>query len=194
MSLAAFLGHVVRILHDSDIPYMLTGSLAAAYYGAARATQDIDVVVEVGASEIEGLVEALTHAGCYVSREAAFAALRSEGQFNAIDPERGWKLDLIVRKDRPFSREEFSRRRRGGLLGVEVSLATLEDLVLAKLEWSHMGDSELQRRDVLLLLEGRWDSLERAYIEQWVDALGLQSEWRLVLQRLSVEDTDPSTP
>ena len=43
---------------------------------------------------------------------------------NAIDPERGWKVDLIFRKERPFSVTEFSRRRAASLMGVEVSIAT----------------------------------------------------------------------
>lgn len=190
MNLTAFLGSVVRILDESDISYMLTGSLAAAYHGAARATQDIDLVVELGAAEVEGLVGVLTDAGFYVSPEAALEAVRSGGQFNAIDPEGGWKADLIVRKDRAFSHQEFSRRSRGRLLGVEVWIATVEDLILAKLEWSHMGDSELQRRDVLLLAEKGWASLDRAYLERWVDALGLQAEWGEVARRLSTEETD----
>jgi hypothetical protein len=38
MSLAGFLETVVRILEDSHVPYMVTGSLAAAYYAVPRAT------------------------------------------------------------------------------------------------------------------------------------------------------------
>lgn len=33
-------------LDQSGITYMLTGSFASAYYGAARSTQDIDLVIE----------------------------------------------------------------------------------------------------------------------------------------------------
>lgn len=67
------------------------------------------------------------------------------------NPEGGWKVDLIVRNGRPFSETEFGRRQKAELLGVEVSLATIEDVLLSKLEWSRLGDSELQRRDVLQL-------------------------------------------
>ena len=47
----------------------------------------------------------------YADRDAALAALESEGQFNVIDLASGWKIDLMIRKARPFSREEFTRRR-----------------------------------------------------------------------------------
>jgi len=41
VSLEGFLSLIVRSLREADIPFMLTGSLAAAYYGAPRATQDL---------------------------------------------------------------------------------------------------------------------------------------------------------
>ena len=82
-----------------------------------------------------------------------------------------------MRKERPFSREEFKRRQRISLLGVELSVASLEDVVIAKLEWSRLGDSALQRRDVLQLLERTWPRLDRAYLQKWIAELALESEW-----------------
>ena len=152
MSLVAFLTTVVRILREAEIPFMLTGSLAAAFYGTPRATQDIDLVIEPTPEQVERLVGLMTAAGLYVSHEAALEAFKSHGQFNAIDLETGWKADLIVRKDRSFSETEFARRQPTTLLGVEVALTSLEDLIIAKLEWSEMGDSELQRRDIADLI------------------------------------------
>jgi hypothetical protein len=93
-----------------------------------------------------------------VSGDAAKEAVRCAGQFNAIDPETGWKADFIVRKERAFSRSEFERRKPAQLLGVDVWLASVEDLVVAKLEWSELGDSDLQRQDVVEIAgHGRCD-------------------------------------
>jgi hypothetical protein len=178
VSLATLLQRVVDILDESRVAYMLTGSLAAAYYATPRATKDIDLVVETDQGGIERLVAGLHAAGLYVDRGAALEALRTHGQFNAIDPGSGWKIDMIVRKERPFSRTEFARRERAVILGTEVSLARLEDVLIAKLEWSSLGDSELQRRDVSQLLERAGDRLDLAYLERWVAQLGLTSEWR----------------
>jgi len=184
VSLGRFLTTVVGLLDEAGVPYMLTGSLAAAYYASPRATQDVDVVIEVDDPSLERLVEGMLLEGYYVDVGAAREALRSRGQFNAIDPESGWKVDLIVRKNRPFSEVEFRRRRSVELFGVEVSLTSLEDLAIAKLEWSKLDDSELQRRDVLLLLERAGDRLDRAYVEEWVAELGLDGEWAGVQARL----------
>ena len=180
MSLASFLALIARSLKDVDIPFMLTGSLAAAFYGAPRATQDVDVVIEAQPENVKRLVDDLGAAGLYVDLESALDALRTGGQFNAIDPATGWKADLIFRKARPFSETEFGRRQQRELFGVEIALATLEDLIVAKLEWSELGDSELQRRDIRELLEMAGTSIDKNYLDRWIDNLGLQQAWERV--------------
>jgi hypothetical protein len=164
---------------------MLTGSLAAAFYGQPRATQDVDVVVEIEPDHLDRLVEELAAAGLYVSADAAREAVRYAGQFNAIDPETGWKADFIVRKERAFSRSEFERRKPARLLGTDVWLARVEDLVVAKLEWSELGDSDLQRQDVVEILRTTGDAIDQEYIDQWAAELGLSDAWKRV--RASLE-------
>lgn len=179
---------MIRLLDEAGIPYMLTGSLAAAYYATPRATQDIDLVIEPTREQLDTLVDGLTSAGLYVDRDAAQDALRQGSQFNAIDPESGWKIDLIIRKNRAFSETEFSRRSAASVLGVQITLTSREDLILAKLEWSKLGDSELQRRDVAQLVEASRNELDRAYIDEWVRKLDLEESWRAVLDRIDSED------
>jgi len=180
MSLAAFFGTIARALNEAGIPFMLTGSLAAAYYGTPRATQDVDLIIEPQPENLQRLLDNLGAAGLYVDREAAYEALQAGGQFNTIDPTSGWKADLIFRKAREFSRTEFERRQPSELFGIEVALTTLEDLIIAKLEWSQMGDSDLQRRDIRELLEIAGPSLDSRYLHDWIERLGLVRAWRKV--------------
>lgn len=177
MSLKAFFRAVVEVLDGADVPYMLTGFLASAYYAVPRATQDLDVVIEAEASGIERVVHGLHEAGLYVDFEAAREAREVQGQFNAIDPASGWKVDLIVRKDREYSGVEFARRHQIQLLDVHVNIASLEDVLISKLEWAKMGDSVLQWGDVLQLLERRWDEIDQSYVVSWVSTLGLEDSW-----------------
>ncbi len=171
---------------------MLTGSLASAFYAVPRATQDIDVVIEAQREGMERLIEGLLAAGWYADRDAALEAWQGHSQFNAIEPDTGWKADFIVRKDRAYSREEFNRRERISLLGVELAVASLEDVLIAKLEWSRLGDSALQRRDVAQLLERTWQRVDRAYVEKWVAELGLEAEWGAALSQAKLP-VPPST-
>jgi hypothetical protein len=84
----------------------------------------------------------------------------------------------LPRKNREFSRTEFSRRAEVPLLGVPVFIASPEDTVVAKLEWSRSsGGSERQRRDVAGIVATMGEELDRAYVERWVHELELEDEW-----------------
>ncbi len=166
-------------------PQTVAGSLAAAYYAVPRATQDLDVVIEAERSGIDRVVHGLRIAGLYVEQEAALEAQMVQGQFNAIDPSSGWKVDPIVRKDREYSQVEFGRRRQVRLLDVDVSIASLEDVLISKLEWSEIGDWALQRADVLPLLQRRWGEINHSYVATWVATLGLQDAWDKVCREVA---------
>ena len=97
--------------------------------------------------------------------------------FNIIDEASGFKADLIVRKERPFSRTEFSRRIRVSLLGQMLEMATPEDVILSKLEWSKRGSSERQREDALHVARTQGEKLDLAYLEKWFHELGVSDLW-----------------
>jgi hypothetical protein len=99
-------------------------------------------------------------------------------QFNAIGPN-AEKVDFVIRKERPFSIEEFARREPADLLGTPGFITTAEDLVLAKLEWAAASDSDRQRRDVVGILAAA-DDLDASYIERWATALGVREAWEAV--------------
>lgn len=168
---AELLRTVVAALEAADIPHMLTGSFASAIHGQPRATRDIDIVIDPGTAEIEILVGLLPEERFYVGD--ARAALADRDMFNVIDVTSGWKVDLIIRKDRPFSREELARRRPAVVAGVETYLSTPEDAILSKLEWHAMSGSDTQRRDVVEMIIANLDTLDRTYLDRWADELDL---------------------
>lgn len=160
---------------------MLAGSFASSFHGDPRTTNDIDLVIECDRAALDRFVHQLDPGLFYVSPEAADEAWRRGGQFNVVILESGWKVDLILRKNRPFSREEFSRRRPAEIAGVRIWLATAEDTVVAKLDWARAGESERQLRDVVGILEVRGDDLDLAYIDRWIRELDLVDLWERAL-------------
>lgn len=171
---------IVRELDRFEIPYMLAGSFASTYHGAPRTTHDIDVVIAPSREKLDQLVAGLDPDRIYVSESAADEAGRRRGMFNVVLFESGWKVGLILCKDRAFSRAELARRQRVDLGGLEVWMATAEDAIVAKLEWAWAGESERQFCDVIGILETSGDRLYREYIEGWVEDLGLVDLWRRV--------------
>jgi hypothetical protein len=154
---------------------MLTGSLASSFHGEPRSTRDIDIVIDPPADALLALVHRLQAEGMYVDEAAAAGALRDRGQFNAIATDA--KVDFVIRKDRPFSRTEFDRRQRVRLPGVDAHVVTVEDLVIAKLEWASETGSDRQRRDVTEMIAISGDALDGDYVERWANELGLSDDW-----------------
>ena len=172
MSAADLLREVVQALDDAGIPHMLVGSFASTSHGAPRSTQDIDIVIDPTPEALVRFVASFDEADVYVSSSAQ-VALANRDQFNLIDTTTGWKVDLIIRKDRPFSRAEFARRTRARTLDVDVYLATAEDTVLAKLEWAVMGGSDRQVVDAATVLAVGGDDLDHGYLDRWAAELGV---------------------
>lgn len=169
------LTRLLDILDQAAVPYMIVGSFASNLYGVPRATQDADVVVEVTASCLKRLVPLLEQ-GFYVSEEAAREALAWERSFNVIHYETAFKVDLIIRKNRAYSREEFRRRRRFRVFGRECWFASAEDTILSKLEWAKMGESERQFRDAVAVARVQSGSLDTEYLRRWAQELGVERE------------------
>ena len=103
---------ITTALDRSDIGYMLSGSFASAHYGVPRSTQDIDLVIEATPEKLAVFVESLSASEYYADLDAALGAHKRQSMFNVIDMATGWKIDMIIRKSRDFSREEFERRQR----------------------------------------------------------------------------------
>ncbi len=179
MTAEGMLRLVAGTLRETGIPFMLTGSVAAAWHGAGRATMDVDLVVEPTAIQLDDFVGRVAASGAYVSAEAAREALVHRTMFNVVDPQTGWKADLIVRKARAFSEAEFARRQSVDFFGVTLDVASVEDVVLSKLEWAKLGGSLRQIEDVRALLRLRGGECDAAYLRAWVDALALEPQWAL---------------
>lgn len=171
---------VIRILEGLGIPYMITGSLASSHHGRPRASHDADIVVDLDHDQLEALVRDLDAANFYVDAAGARDALAHRRQFNVIDTSYACKVDLIIRKDRPFSREEFDRRQQVDIgFGRLLAMVTPEDAILSKLEWAKRTDSERQLRDAAAIAEMN-PALDRGYVAHWAEELGVSDLWQAV--------------
>lgn len=184
MTLGDLLASIGQQLERARIPYMVTGSVASSYHGEPRATRDLDVVIDPTPTSLAAFLDSLSRDTYYLDADAATTALRERTQFNVIDRATGWKVDLIIRKDRPFSAEEFGRRLPADMLGTHTFVATPEDVIIAKLEWAHASGSDRQLRDVQSILHGAGEQLDRAYLDRWISQLGLADDWASVLADL----------
>jgi len=150
---------------------MLTGSLALSYYATPRMTRDIDLVIAVDASAAGRLVSALG-ADFHADETALALALRDQRPWNVVFMPDVVKIDLIPRKSSAHRQLEFERRKRVDFAGTPIWIVSVEDLIIAKLEWARDSGSQRQLEDVRSLLVVTHDA---AYLAHWVAALNLDA-------------------
>ena len=177
MNPAKVLQVVTEALDHVGVPYMITGSFASNYHGIYRGTGDIDFVIAAEPNQLKALVQKLNENGYFAQVEDALDAWRHNSMFNAIDDSMAWKIDFIMRKGTPFGCEAFRRRIPGDIEGIPVIISTVEDVIIAKLDWAKQGESQRQIEDVTGILKMKPESIDLNYLGQWIKDLDLLSEW-----------------
>jgi len=175
MNQKEFFERVLRVLEESKIPYMVTGSVGAILFGEPRLTNDMDVVVEMSTDAVSGLCRTFPPPDFYLPpAEVIRSEVDARRQFNLIHVGTGSEVDFIIRKDREFSQTEFSRRIRVPFSEqFQASSATPEDIILSKLEFDQSGESEKHLDEIRGILRISENELDMRYLEDWARKLGL---------------------
>jgi hypothetical protein len=172
---------VTDALEALGVVYFIGGSLASAIHGISRATMDVDIIADLGEEQSIALEEML-EGDFFIDGESIHEAIRHRSSCNIIHRETMFKVDIFIQKTRLYDQAQFKRRERQ-LLATEPErfayVASAEDMILAKLEWYHMGGevSERQWRDVQNIIKVQADRLDEAYLRQWAEKLGISDQF-----------------
>lgn len=168
---------LVDAFEQLGIAYYIGGSVSSSLHGLARRTQDVDVIVDIGSSQVRLLVQRLQR-DYYVDEQAWQDAVRRGLPYSVIHLGTMLKIDLMPLKRRAFTREEASRAQAHVLeAGTRpVRVASAEDAILTKLEWFEMGgrSSSRQWNDILGIMKQQGAALDFPYLAQWADVLGVR--------------------
>ena len=168
---------VVNRFDKEGIEYFLVGSLAAMYYGRPRFTQDVDLVVRIKAKQVAHFEDLFPFADYYCPpNEVLRDEVLRRGSFNLIHHNSGIKVDIVLDKETEFYKSEFARKVKLEIVpGMEVFIASPEDLILKKLDYYREGQSEKHLTDIREIIMGT--SIDENYLKKWVEHLGLEKEW-----------------
>lgn len=164
--------HICKKLNEAKIDYMLSGSLALNLYTVPRMTRDIDVVIELKQSDINLFISNFKDR-FYFNENTIREETNKKGMFNIIDTDTGYKVDFIVRKDSPYRKTEFERKKQVEMMGVDTWVVSIEDLILSKLIWIQQLQSDKQMEDITNLLDN--DHIDFPYLRHWIEKLKLQT-------------------
>jgi hypothetical protein len=176
--LLAALEPVVAAFEALSIRYYVGGSVASSTHGVPRSSVDADIVADLHDGDVTPFLRLL--AGAYYADESRIrTAIQSRRTFNLIHLSSMFKVDVFVMKARPFDREAMGRARSLPLAVAPgarpFAVASVEDTIIAKLEWFRAGGetSERQWSDVVGLLRLHAQQIDDAYATRWAGALGV---------------------
>ena len=170
----------LRRLNRTEITYYLTGSMASNYWGIPRTTHDLDFVIQLPPSAIGKIVSAFAP-DYFIDEASVRAAYQPPHQFNAIDTRSALKVDFWLPKPEPFDREMLQRRVGVTLFGEPAWITTAEDSVLHKLVWNKITPSDRQLGDAAGVVVVQSEKLDKPYLEQWAESLGVSAELKRLL-------------
>jgi hypothetical protein len=167
---------LARVFDDLGIRYLVGGSFASSVYGVPRATQDVDLVADIGMPHVETFTNALADE-FYIDAGMIRDAIQRRASFNVVHLATMFKADIFIARDDAWSREEFSRSRTEPLDTPEgqvtIHFASAEDTLLHKLVWYKLGNevSDRQWSDIVGVLQVQGDRLDREYLDRWAGVL-----------------------
>ena len=180
----AALAPVIDVLVSLGVRYRVGGSVASSALGLPRSTLDVDIACELRLSHVDAMVEQL-QSTFYIDGDMLRDAIRRQSSANIIHLSTMLKVDLFVRRARPFEDVAFERATRRHIGPREYDVTTAEDIVLHKLEWYRLGGhvSDRQWQDVLGVIAVQREVLDLEYLRRWATELRVED----LLERALVE-------
>jgi hypothetical protein len=183
LDLVEFLILMIDALQSAGIEYMLGGAIAGWAWGEPRATQDLDLVVNIPIDNVIALSNELKKRDMLVPPEIILDALiedRADLPIHAIHMYSGMKADLYpVRAEDELRQVAFHRRQEVDFeqpIG-KVYVHSPEDLIIYKLIYFSISEQPKHIRDITAILRAQKNLLDLGYIEKWVNRLGLMALW-----------------
>lgn len=152
---------ISRLLTDAGIGHAVGGALALGFYADPRGTSDVDVNVFLAADQPAVALDALVAGGVELDRKEAAKSIASRGDL--FLEHRGCRLDLFFNSI-PLHASASQRAHGVNLLGVEVPILSVEDLVVFKLLFNRHKDVV----DIEAMVEESGDKLDLQYVRHWL--------------------------
>jgi hypothetical protein len=168
-------------LEQLGAPYMVSGSVAAMFYGEPRLTNDVDVIIDLDHRAALQLPTLFSSSEFYCPPAEVITIERmrhSRGHFNIIHIETAFKADVYLSGNDPLHSWALTRAQRVNFGGAVLMFAPIEYVIVRKLEFYREGESEKHLRDIAAMIRVSGDQIDRPKIEEFVEERGLTVEWQ----------------
>ncbi len=172
-----------RKLNELQLRYMVSGSVAAIYYGEPRMTHDVDIIVFLQAADARRLVKTFPTEEFYCPPLDVIEAERGRdqrGHFNLIHHDTGFKADIYLSGRDEMHAWGLQNAITADIEGDTVIFAPPEYVMVRKLQFYREGGSEKHLRDIQRMLVGLGDNWSQAALLEMIKDHHLDVEFAKV--------------
>lgn len=187
LDITGFLKLMLEALEAAGVEYLIGGAIAEWAWGEPRATQDLDIVINLPIKSVGKFSKELEKRKMLVPADIILDTMmedRADIPLNAIHMYSGLKADLYLMRDGDVLRQSAFQRRQlvdyGPPIG-KVYVHSPEDLIFYKLMYLSLSGQPKHARDIAAILRAKKDQVDFGYIEKWVAQLGLGAVWKELL-------------
>ena len=183
MNLIGAMRETIEALERLNVPYMVVESISSMFYSLSRTTTDVDFVVAFEGNSLQNFITNLGPQFRF-ERQMSFETLTGTVRNVIAVKDTPFKIEIFRLSDDPHDQERFRRRVQVRIYDIDVSIPTVEDVIIWKLRWGRPKDRDDLR--YVILLQGT--AIDWGYVHHWCD----QHEIRELLNeiRRSLPSTD----
>ena len=176
-----------RKLQALNLRYMVSGSVAAIFYGEPRLTNDVDIIVFLKREDGPRFARAFPISDFYCPPEEVLQlelAREQRGHFNLIHHESGFKADIYVSGRDALHTWGLAHAIEADLDGDIVTIAPPEYVIIRKLQFFREGGSPKHLRDISRMLLSLGEEWNREALLEMISGHGLSPEWQQALAKV----------
>ncbi len=128
MNLFESLKKINDFIESNNLPYMVFGGIATAFYGYSRQTFDIDIKINIIEKELNSFIKKISDIGTIKTINPVQFVNDTSVLPIVID---GVNIDLVFAK-LPFEINAIKRARKVMFNDIEFKICTFEDLIIQK--------------------------------------------------------------
>lgn len=186
------LRHVWETLQQARVPAAIMGGVALSAWQHLRMTRDLDLLVDIKATDRDTVIKRLREAGFQVKNDPPVLRLGEieivQLLFEPPDSFLQIRIDLFLARS-DFHRQALSRRVpfRFPENDFEVHVIACDDLIILKL----IAGRIIDRADAAYLLRANRNGLDLHYLVEWCQRLRLEKDLNEVWEEAFPGETLP---
>lgn len=172
-------------LNKQNIPYFVTGSVAAIVYGDPRLTHDIDLVITLKDVDVNVFQNAFPSNEFYCPPEEIIRTeinRNARGHFNLIHHETGFKADIYLTGKEELQHWAMQNNKKINFEGCEINIAPPEYVIIKKLEFYKEGEAQKHLMDIKSIITMSSEIIDYKFLEEEISGRGLKQEWNAALK------------